>query len=365
MKTKKAFIGMIAISSMMASCLSDDVSYRAGFVVESPTSNISSYYANNVSDSLIFFSYGNWEIVDLFGYDNTWLTVPTRKGKGSALYSQQITFMQNDTEKSRTAVIQLKDTSHPEEARSALAFIQHATRGDGSLGSAADVKSITGSDGSNFTLEYDMLHRPTEVIIRNSEQILSQLKISYDDYSKQMTVKDNGKEFTVEVGNDYQPNMLINSGDTIGYFSRYYSNYVPVSANYIFNYEHRGLAGYSCVTYQFPYNKYSLSPDSIHNADTLSYYKDGKLMRQLGISYSQQDNRHQSVDVNQLILGVKECDPYLLVSLFRYARNSSIIAEAKNDDETVSVIATLNADKSVNQMTVKRGGETVTYSFNY
>lgn len=362
METKKTLFGIMAIAGLMASCMNDET-YRAGFVVESPSNSINSVYANNASDSLIFYGYGDWEIVDLSGYDNSWLTVPIRQGKGYTVYSQVVSFAQNTTGKSRTGVIQIKDTSHPDEARLSLAYIQYATRGDGSFGTAADVKSITGTDGSSYTFEYDDQHRVTQVKVQNSENTLSNLKITYGYLH--MTVKDGNNTFSVDCSNDYQPNMLMNNGDTIGYFSRYYPNYAQAPANYIFNFEHRGLTSSSCVTYQFPYNKYSLAPDSIHNADTLYLYKDGKLTNQYGLTYGQTDNRYQTVDANQLILGVEKCDPYLLASLFRYTRNSSIISEIKNNEEQISVTTTINSNKSVNQMTVTRGSETVTYTFNY
>ena len=365
METKKTLFGIMAAATMLTSCLNDDDTYRAGFGIESPASNISYYYANNVSDSLIFFGYGDWELSDLSDYDNSWITVPIRSGKGSVLYSQLINFEQNTTDKGRTAAIQIRDTNHPGEAHVSLAFIQYATRGDGSLGSAADVKSITGSDGSNITLEYDVLHRPTVVKIQKSEQTLNNLQISYG--KKQMTVKDTKKGITysVDCDNDYQPQMLINSGDTVGYFSRYYSSMAAAPANYIFNFEHRGILSSSCVTYRFTYGKYSLNPDSLHNCDSLFYYDNQKLTRKLALTYGAQDNRHQSVDVNQLLLGVEACDPYLLASLFRYARNTSVIAEAKNDKEKIQVSATLNSDKSIHQLMVKRDDEKITYTLNY
>ena len=364
MGTKKILLGIMAATTMLTSCLNDDGNYRAGFVVESPTNSISAYYANNTSDSLIFFSYGNWKISNLSGYDNSWISVPVQTGKGSAIYGQVISFEQNTTNQSRTAAIKIEDTSHSDEAHVSLAFIQYATRGYGAYGSAADVKSITGSDGSEITFAYDEQHRPTSVKTVKDGQTLSSLQITYG--ATQMTVKDNfSGSFTADCDRSYQPNMLRNGGDTIGYFPRYYENYVEAPANYTFKFEHRGLAGYTCVTYQFPYNKYSLAPDSIHNADSLFYYKNYKKTLELGVTFSQQDNRYQSVDANQLLLGVDECDPYLLASLFRYTRNTNIIAEAKNDKEKITVSATINANKSINQLTVKRESETVVYTFNY
>ena len=365
METKKTLFGIMAAATMLTSCLNDEGNYRAGFGIDSPTNSINYYYANNVSDSLIFFGYGDWDIIDMDGYVNSWVTVPTRKGKGSVIYSQLMTFQQNTTNESRTAAIQIRDTNHPGDANVSLAFIQYATRGDGSFGSAADVKSITGDDGTNITFDYDEQHRPTLVKMQKSDKTFSNLQLTYG--REQMTVKDikNNTTFTVNCARDYQPYLMQNSTDTIGYFSRYYPSYAQVPANYIFNFEHRGLAGYNCVTYQFPYNKYSLAPDSIHNADSLFYYKNNKKTLELGLTYGQVDNRYQSVDANQLLLGVEECDPYLLASLFRYTRNSNIISEAKNDNEQIIVSSELNTNKSISQLTVKRGSETVIYTFNY
>ena len=175
METKKTLFGIMAAATMLTSCVNDEGNFRAGFGIESPSSNISYYYANNVSDSLIFYGYGNWDLIDLSGYDNSWITVPIRTGKGSVLYSQELGFKQNTTDLSRTAAIQIRDTNHPGEAHISLAFIQYATRGDGSLGSAADVKSITGSDDSNITLEYDTLHRPTLVKIQKAQSPVVQV----------------------------------------------------------------------------------------------------------------------------------------------------------------------------------------------
>ncbi|WP_288279452.1 hypothetical protein, partial [uncultured Prevotella sp.] len=103
----------MAAATMLTSCVNDEGNFRAGFGIESPSSNISYYYANNVSDSLIFYGYGNWDLIDLSGYDNSWITVPIRTGKGSVLYSQELGFKQNTTDLSRTAAIQIRDTNHP------------------------------------------------------------------------------------------------------------------------------------------------------------------------------------------------------------------------------------------------------------
>ena len=362
----KTFFSLMAAVVLMTSCLSNDETYRAGISIERPTSAVNYYYANNTSDSLIFWSYGNWDITDLDGYDNSWLTVPTLNGKGYTDYALRLTFAQNTTGQNRMAGIQINDTSHPGEARHSLAFIQYATRGDGSLGSAADVKSITGSDGSSIDLSYDANHRPTAVKIQKAGQTLAQLQIAYDDRAMQMTVTDNNETFTVSCENDFQPMKLTNASDTIGYFLRYdKSTGMPVSANYLFNFQHLGQKANTCVTYRFGYNGCSLAPDSLHNADSLYYYKNDKRTLQLGLTYAGIDNRCQTVDANQLLLGVEECDPYLLLSLFRYARNSEVISKARHEDVDIAVEPALNGDKSIRTLTVKRGSDTVVYTFNY
>ena len=69
MKTIKSFLGIFAFTALVASCLSNEESYQAGFVVAKPTSNgLNVYYANNTGDSLVFFGYGNWAI-DNYQYD--------------------------------------------------------------------------------------------------------------------------------------------------------------------------------------------------------------------------------------------------------------------------------------------------------
>ena len=43
----------------------------------------------------------------------------------------------------------------------------------------------------------------------------------------------------------------------------------------------------------------------------------------------------------------------------------NLYGEAKNDKEQIQVSATLNADKSIHQLMVRRDDETITYTFNY
>ena len=111
-------------------------------------------------------------------------------------------------------------------------------------------------------------------------------------------------------------------------------------------------------------------PSARHLADSLKYIRqwngdDEKYKEELGLFYSQKDNRCQSVDVNQLLLGFAECQPMQLLSLFRYTRSTSILSEARSSKGNVEVQTELNSDKSVRMMTVKRGTQTTTYTFEY
>ena len=362
----------------MASCLSDQENYQAGFYVDHPTSNsgVNAYYANNVSDSLLFYGYGNWAIedyvLDVNGYDNSWVTVPQKKGYGMMYIQQKLSFLQNTTGKSRWAAVRIVDVNHS-DAYAPLVFFQYATRGDGSLGNAADVKSIVGSDGSQIELAYDELHRPTNVSITKEGSLLSKLTIAYSDRDSIMTVTDRTSEFKVKYGNDFQPYLLANANDTVGYY-RYYGQLsdgtsYPVSENKVFNFRHLGMAKNSCVTHCFPENGVSLHSDSLRNIERKFFFKDGKRVGDLSLTYSMKDNRSQSVDANQLLQGVEECDPYLLVSLFRYTRSTSIVKQATGKqgdaDVSYSVETDLNADKSIREMRVTSGSQTITYTFNY
>ena len=374
----KSFLGICAFSALMASCLSDQENYQAGFFVDHPTSNsgVNAYYANNVSDSLLFYGYGNWAIedyvLDVEGFDNSWVTIPQKKGYGMMYIQQKLSFLQNTMGKSRWAAMRIVDVNHS-DAYAPLVFYQYATRGDGSLGNAADVKSIAGSDGSQIELAYDELHRPTKVSITKDGSLLSKLTIAYSDRDSTMTITDKSSEFKVQYENDFQPYYLANATDTIKY-DRYYEEYkdgtlYPVSENYAFNFRHRGLAKNTCVTHCFRQEGVSLNSDSLRNVEKLFFFEDGNRVGNLDLTYGALDNRCQSVDVNQLLRGVEKCDPYLLASLFRYTRSTSIVRRAagKQNDQDVNynVTTTLNADRSVNTMTVVSGSETITYTFNY
>lgn len=351
---------------LAASCLSNDDPYSAGFSFLKPANGVSFLYANNVADSVVLFSYGNWKISNYGGYNNSWVTLPLTTGEGERIYGIRCEMTQNTTGESRSALFRIDDTSHPGDANAAFGFWQYATRGDGSLGNAADVKAIIGSDGSRIDIAYDGLHRPTSLRIDKDGASLCRLTLSYNDRDSMVNVTQDGREMRSYYLNDYQPIVLRSTTDTVMYSSLYY-NYTPISANIAFNYEHRRADSKlnTCVRYLFPNGGASLSADSLHNADTLSYFKGQQLVRKLGFEYAQKDNRHQSVDVNQLLLGVEECDPYLLLSLYRYCRNTSIVRRARGAKDDITIETELNSDQSVSRMTVVNGNGTIVYTFEY
>jgi len=355
-------MGMLA-----ASCLSNEDPYTAGFQIGKPADGLSRLYANNTADSVLLFSYGDWKMTPYEGYAGSWLKMSATEGKGGYIYGLRADLSQNTTGEPRAALFRLTDTAHPDEASAVFGFWQYATRGDGSLGNAPEVKTIKGSDGSLINIAYDQQHRPTLLQMSKEGTTPTSLSLTYNDRDSLMTVEENGRSMRSYYGNDYQPDALLSETDTLGYTNVFY-NYMPIDFRYYFNYEHRrsDAARSTAVRHKFPYQPLvSLEPDSLHCADTLSYFKAKQLQHKLGFEYSAHDNRCQTVDVNQLVLGVEECDPYLLLSLFRYCRSTSIVSRARGEHEDISVTTELNADKSVARMTVDNGTGQITYTFEY
>ena len=196
------------------------------------------------------------------------------------------------------------------------------------------------------------------------------MTLVYDDYDSLLTVTDKNAKLTCSYSKDYQPGRLIGLTDTVGYYSQFYKNGMAVSANYAFNIEHRHAGG-ERVVYAILLNGQSLSPDSMHCADSLRIARttgSGYDIEKYKLTYSTTDNRRQSVDVNQLVFGTEACDPYQLLALFRYARNTSIVSRMSSEAGEIVVEVELNADRSVSKMTVKRSSESdvpLTYTFEY
>ena len=352
------------MATLTVSCLEDKDPYRAGFFFRNQL--VTYVYANNTTDTISVYSYGHWSLT----YNSNWCKPERTSGNGESLYTFPVSFEMNNSGNSRGVQFYFSDTDHPGEANASIIFWQYATRGDGSMGSAADVKAITGSDGSQFDFNYDTQHRPTSLHIAKDGTVLHDIKIEYDDTDSVLTVTDKSKTLRSAYGRDYQPLMLLGEGDTIGYASQYYPNGMPVSTTNAFNLEHRS-ANRQNTYYAFLLNGQSLMPDSLHNADSLriAYTEPhaASVVDKYKLIFSESDNRYQSVDVNQLVFGTEQCDPYQLLALFRYTRSTSIVSELSTEEQAdrISITPTLNTDRSVKTLTVARKGETITYNFEY
>ena len=351
----------------MTSCLSDES--QAGFVFNELNNPVTKLYANTTTDTIGFYSYGSWSVTRNNG---SWCQMATTKGVGNTIYCIPLIFEPNTTGQGRGMELHFTDTEHPGDGSATLLYWQYATRGDGSLGSAPCVKAITGTDGSRFEFAYDVLQRPMRMDIRSNENGSSRtLTFTYDGRDSLLTVVDNGKSLQSRYGRDSQPYRLIGSGDTIGYFSQFYPNGVPVSANYAFNVEHHSMMGQS-VYYAYKLGGQRLDPDSLHCADSLriARLEGGKAtIEEQKLVYSKMDNRCQNLDVNQLVFGTALCDPYQLLSLFRYSRSTSIVSQVEGKDRHYQVQVELNDDKSVARLsvsgTVQGQPFEVAYDFEY
>ena len=370
MNSKKMLLMLTVFTAMVTSCLEDKGNYRAGIATLEAKSDV--LYANNTSDSLYVFSYGAWKIMPQTGSE--WCTLSQTTGNGYILYSLGVNVGKNTTGQNRRAPFEIKDVEHPEVAIS-FQIQQIATRGDGSLGNAALVQRITSSDGYEARIEYDSKDRPVKYVQNNPDGSTDMQTIAYNETDGIITVNSNNTSLSGSIDNSYQPALLTNTTDTIGYFCQFYPNGMPISYNYVFNFvSYTRSRGHQAYSYLLGGDGHasgqSLQPDSLHLADSLKYIRqwngdDEKYKEELGLFYSQKDNRCQSVDVNQLILGFAECQPMQLLSLFRYTRSTSIISEARSSKGNIEILTELNSDKSVRMMTVKRGTQTTTYTFEY
>lgn len=360
------------VSWCLSSCMDSKDTYNAGFLFSKPSAPYTFLFANNTEDSLVMQCLGPWQITHSAGSDASWCTIERMSGKGGAIYSLKVDIKQNTTGASRSAQFTIRDTAHPDEAYSSWVYTQYATRGDGTLGNAALVKSITSSNGWAASFEYDQKARPVKFSLTNPDGAISdQMTIDYDESLSLVTVNRGGTTMTGTMGPDYQPQELKGATDTIGYVSQYYSNGMPMSASNAFNFvarsNYRGLQAFSYLL-----AGQSLAPDSLHHADSIRYVRrwrgeDRDYIEKLKLEYSTQDNRCQSVDVNQLLLGFAECQPMQLLSLFRYTRSTGIVSRALSADGDIVVTTRLNADKSVSRMVVSdaRKATEVTYDFTY
>ena len=350
---------------------STDGNYSAGFSFLKPSSAMTAVYANTASDTVAVECLGPWQITSNAATAN-WCTISQTSGKGSSYNVMQVNFQPNVTGLGRMAQFTIRDTNHPNDAYASWGYYQYATRGDGSLGNAALVKTIASSDGWNVSISYDQQSRPVYYESVSPRGNVEQLRIGYDEAQGLLTVKTADASFDISgnMADGYQAEMLTGKNDTVRYVSQHYSNGMPVSANFAFNFESSWLRKTQAFAYLL--NGQSLSPDSLHRADSLRYYRRWNVtpyeerIERLKLEYSQQDNRCQSVDVNQLLLGMSEVHPLQFLSLFRLTRSTSIVSRATSDQGAINVTTELNADKSVRRMVVTgMDGKDTTYDFTY
>lgn len=373
MKRIKLFaniLAVLAVAAQLTACLENEDPYTAGFQFMKPTNVRTNVYANTSTDSLVMLSQGPWQI-KADTPEARWCSIDLLTGKGYTIYGLGVHFDQNTTGQQRLAQFTVTDTNHPDKAHASWQYLQHATRGDGSFGSAALVKSIKSSDDWTVSISYDAKCRPVQLDVKSPDGTNEQYRMEYNENSETLNIRTANGTMTGSMDNGYQADRLIGGGDTIGYAPQYYSNGMQMSITNAFNYVASRLKRTQAFAYLL--GGKSLDPDTQHTADSLIYLCRWKLeakpqtVERYKLEYGTMDNRYQTVDVNQLLLGMDECEPLQLISMFRLCRSTSIVTRAKAADATIDVATTLNDNRSVRRMVVKdsRRVTEVTYDFEY
>lgn len=413
MKIIKTIFAAMAAVALVASCEKQEPSSFYSIQVALPhTGNypIGYKYANEYSDSLKFLSYSPWKIEQTEG-DEGFVTINGQtSGKGNMIVSYGVTLSENTTGKSRFATYQIVDSEDASRAKASLRYVQFATRQDGALGNAAEVKNISGSDGSNIDITYDNRHRPLSISM-SAGDMKREITFAYDDYENTVTATQSKYEFSyadtlftynnVKLNGSYEdcflPNvnsyiyqprllMTLNSSetalvntfnDTRNYIKQTMA-YQAFSNNGIEYSFANGFMVKNSIGNKFAqaigvyYNsKSKLDVDSIYKADSIGVervYSDNKHKSEMyKLSFSNISNRMTTVDANQLMEGVANCDPYLLLSFYKLARQSYVFAKAEGKKGARYTFDTkANADGSIKTLTVTdANGNKTTYTFRY
>lgn len=413
MKIIKTIFAAMAAVALVASCEEQEPSSFYSIQVALPhTGNypIGYKYANEYSDSLKFLSYSPWKIEQTEG-DEGFVTINGQtSGKGNMIVSYGVTLSENTTGKSRFATYQIVDSEDASRAKAAFRYIQFATRQDGALGNAAEVKNISGSDGSNIDITYDNRHRPLSISM-SAGDMKREITFTYDDNDNNVTATQSKYEFSyadtlftynnVKLNGSYmdrflpnvnsyiyQPRMLmtLNSSetalvntfnDTRNYIKQTMA-YQAFSNNGIEYSFANGFMVKNSIGNKFAqaigvyYNgKSDLNVDNIYKADSIGIervYSDHKHKSEIyKLSYSDISNRMTTVDANQLMEGVANCDPYLLLSFYKLARQSYVFAKAEGKKGARYTFDTkANADGSIKTLAVTDiNGNKITYTFSY
>lgn len=361
MKVLKIMALGLAVVPTLYSCLGDGNSQN-GFVLHNEPSTA---YANTPKTALAFTAYGAWKMT----VDGSWVTPALTSGNGMTIYNIPLTLTANTTHAMRTSRLTLQDTS--DEANLAINLSQYGTRGDGSWGDAALVKEINGSDDSKITFSYDSASRPTSVTITKGEKTLHNLSFSWGDSLVTVSGDDS---YSVAYQSGFQLSSVECSTDTLAYvysYDTYSLDYVGQLGQALSTGEwSRYLALYKGQLGSFGRTTSADWPDKERKADSIKYdrhYADGSVLKEyMAVTASAVDNRCQSIDANQLLLGIDNCNPYLLLGLYRNLRSTSVIAEATTSTTKRTMTTTLNSNKSIATLTVAddKGGS-VTYNFSY
>lgn len=413
MKIIKTIFAAMAAVALVASCEEQEPSSFYSIQVALPhTGNypIGYKYANEYSDSLKFLSYSPWKIEQTEG-DEGFVTINGQtSGKGNMIVSYGVTLSENTTGKSRFATYQIVDSEDASRAKASLRYVQFATRQDGALGNAAEVKNISGSDGSNIDITYDLRHRPLSISM-SAGDMKREITFAYDDYENTVTATQSKYEFSyadtlftynnVKLNgsyldrflpnvnsNIYQPRMLMtldsNEASLVNTFNDTRSNTKQAMAYQAFSnngYEYSFANGFmvkNSIGNKFAqaigvyYNgKSKLDVDSIYKADSIGVeriYSDHKHKSEMyKLSFSNISNRMTTVDANQLMEGVANCDPYLLLSFYKLARQSYVFSKAEGKKGARYTFDTkANADGSIKTLAVTdANGNKTTYTFSY
>lgn len=413
MKIIKTIFAAMAAVALVASCEEQEPSSFYSIQVALPhTGNypIGYKYANEYSDSLKFLSYSPWKIEQTEG-DEGFVTINGQtSGKGNMIVSYGVTLSENTTGKSRFATYQIVDSEDASRAKASLRYVQFATRQDGAMGNAAEVKNISGSDGSNIDITYDNRHRPLSISM-SAGDMKREITFAYDDYENTVTATQSKYEFSyadtlftynnVKLNGSYEdcflPNvnsyiyqprllMTLNSSetalvntfnDTRNYIKQTMA-YQAFSNNGIEYSFANGFMVKNSIGNKFAqaigvyYNsKSNLDVDSIYEADSIGVervYSDNKHKSEMyKLSFSNISNRMTTVDANQLMEGVANCDPYLLLSFYKLARQSYVFAKAEGRKGARYTFDTkANADGSIKTLAVTdANGNKTTYTFSY
>jgi|GEM_PF-901830 len=423
MKTLKYLLLTSVVATTLVACIGDAENEQYGFEVYQPYDEVLGYnesyhYANQTTDTLSFLAYNNWTL-SARSTDASWVTIGdgnTTSGKGPAYWTLNVTFEKNNTGASREAYFRLKDQTKPNEAYAEFAFCQTATRIDGSLGSAPLVKKITGDDGSTIAISYDDTDRPTSISMKKDE-FTRDIAFTYDRPSSssydRAVATTNAYTFaygdttytmlpmTAEGYYMASPKTGVNISTYLPYLfsgltSTESASLTKTVKGETFNSTATAQAAYQGYSYQDSYltvdfetafaffdecgpvynrqqvfvnKKHTFGVDNLIEADSIIFdhrLPNGKTQStNYRLTFGSNDNRATSIDANQLIFGIEQCNPYALLGFFRLARFSNIITEAAYGNKSISIKTELNSDKSINTLTVSNNGTVVKYSFAY